>query len=322
MAIETDILTQIKKYDTIIIHRHQRPDPDAYGSQVGLAEIIRASFPKKKVYQVGEMVSRFDWLVSQDEIEDSVYNDALVIVTDTANRPRVDDERYTKGKYLIKIDHHPNDDVYGDICWVNTQASSCSEIIYDFYAACQAELTLPASAARVLYAGIVGDTGRFMYDATTPHTLRVAAALVETGIDAAQLNRKLDSISEPLARLSAYVLENMVVTKHKAAYVILTREIMAKYNLSDGGTAPVVPLLGKLEEVVCWTVLVEQENHSYRLRIRSKGPVINELAKEYHGGGHPLASGAMLKDASAIETYVEKLDQIAASAAETEWKLF
>lgn len=322
MAIETDILAQIKKYDTIIIHRHQRPDPDAYGSQVGLAEIIRASFPKKKVYQVGEMVSRFDWLVSQDEIEDSVYNDALVIVTDTANRPRVDDERYTKGKYLIKIDHHPNDDVYGDICWVNTQASSCSEIIYDFYAACQAELTLPASAARVLYAGIVGDTGRFMYDATTPHTLRVAAALVETGIDAAQLNRKLDSISEPLARLSAYVLENMVVTKHKAAYVILTREIMAKYNLSDGGTAPVVPLLGKLEEVVCWTVFVEQENHSYRLRIRSKGPVINELAKEYHGGGHPLASGAMLKDASAIETYVEKLDQIAASAAETEWKIF
>lgn len=322
MAIETDILAQIKKYDTIIIHRHQRPDPDAYGSQVGLAEIIRASFPKKKVYQVGEMVSRFDWLVSQDEIEDSVYNDALVIVTDTANRPRVDDERYTKGKYLIKIDHHPNDDVYGDICWVNTQTSSCSEIIYDFYAACQAELTLPASAARVLYAGIVGDTGRFMYDATTPHTLRVAAALVETGIDAAQLNRKLDSISEPLARLSAYVLENMVVTKHKAAYVILTREIMAKYNLSDGGTAPVVPLLGKLEEVVCWTVFVEQENHSYRLRIRSKGPVINELAKEYHGGGHPLASGAMLKDASAIETYVEKLDQIAASAAEREWKIF
>lgn len=322
MAIETDILAQIKKYDTIIIHRHQRPDPDAYGSQVGLAEIIRASFPKKKVYQVGEMVSRFDWLVSQDEIEDSVYDNALVIVTDTANRPRVDDERYTKGKYLIKIDHHPNDDVYGDICWVNTQASSCSEIIYDFYAACQAELTLPASAARVLYAGIVGDTGRFMYDATTPHTLRVAAALVETGIDAAQLNRKLDSISEPLARLSAYVLENMVVTKHKAAYVILTREIMAKYNLSDGGTAPVVPLLGKLEEVVCWTVLVEQENHSYRLRIRSKGPVINELAKEYHGGGHPLASGAMLKDASAIETYVEKLDQIAASAAEREWKIF
>lgn len=322
MAIETDILAQIKKYDTIIIHRHQRPDPDAYGSQVGLAEIIRASFPKKKVYQVGEMVSRFDWLVSQDEIEDSVYDNALVIVTDTANRPRVDDERYTKGKYLIKIDHHPNDDVYGDICWVNTQASSCSEIIYDFYAACQAELTLPASAARVLYAGIVGDTGRFMYDATTPHTLRVAASLVETGIDATQLNRKLDSISEPLARLSAYVLENMVVTKHKAAYVILTREIMAKYNLSDGGTAPVVPLLGKLEEVVCWTVLVEQENHSYRLRIRSKGPVINELAKEYHGGGHPLASGAMLKDASAIETYVEKLDQIAASAAEREWKIF
>ena len=131
MAIETDILAQIKKYDTIIIHRHQRPDPDAYGSQVGLAEIIRASFPKKKVYQVGEMVSRFDWLVSQDEIEDSVYNNALVIVTDTANRPRVDDERYTKGKYLIKIDHHPFIEDFGGLEYIDDSASSTSEILME-----------------------------------------------------------------------------------------------------------------------------------------------------------------------------------------------
>ena len=318
MAIEAEILEQIKKYETIIIHRHQRPDPDAYGSQVGLAEIIRASFPNKKVYQVGEMVNRFKWLVDQDVISDDLYQDALVIVTDAANRPRIDDSRYTKGKYLIKIDHHPNDDVYGDICWVKTEASSCSEIIYDFYNTCKDELVLPKSAARVLYAGIVGDTGRFMYDATSPHTMRVAAALMETGIDAIGINRKLDSITETLARLSAYVLENMVVTEHQAAYVVLTREIMDKYNLSDGGTAPVVPLLGKLENVICWVVLVEQENGSYRLRIRSKGPVINELAKKYHGGGHPLASGAMLGSRDEIPTFIENLDTIAQSAISKE----
>ena len=87
----TSILEQIKKYNKIIIHRHQRPDPDAIGSQVGLAEILKASFPYKQVYVVGKHIPGFDWIGTMDEIESDVYDDALVIVTDTANAPRIDD---------------------------------------------------------------------------------------------------------------------------------------------------------------------------------------------------------------------------------------
>ncbi|MCP0885993.1 bifunctional oligoribonuclease/PAP phosphatase NrnA [Ligilactobacillus sp. WILCCON 0076] len=314
MTIQNEILAQIKKYDTIVIHRHKRPDPDAYGSQCGLAEILRASFPNKKIYQVGENVASLNWIATPNEIADEVYQNALVIVTDTANTPRVDDERYTTGKYLIKIDHHPNDDVYGDICWVNTEASSCSEIIVDLYNSLAKELVLPSRAAAMLYAGIVGDTGRFMYSATTPHTLRIAAQLVELGIDAPLINRKLDGITESVARLSAYVLQNMVVTKHNAAYIVLNRDVMETFKLGDSGTSQIVPLVGKLENVVCWTVFVQQKDQSYRLRIRSKGPVINELAKEYKGGGHPLASGAVLASADGIDDYINKLDALAATA--------
>ena len=98
MKVEEEILAQIQKYDTIIIHRHQRPDPDAYGSQCGLAAIIRATFPAKKVYQVGKNVKGLSWIATPQEITDDIYKDALVIVTDTANRPRVDDERYLNGR--------------------------------------------------------------------------------------------------------------------------------------------------------------------------------------------------------------------------------
>ncbi len=312
MSIQGQIIEQIEKYSTIIIHRHQRPDPDAIGSQCGLATIIRESFPAKEVYQVGSRANGLAWIAEEQKVEDEKYKDALAIVLDTANTPRVDDSRYTNGKKLIKIDHHPNDDAFGDISWVKPEASSTSELIYDLALASQGQLHVSAKAARMLYAGIVGDTGRFMYESTTPHTMRVAADLIERDFDAAAVNRKLDDIEPAVARLSAYVWENMVITKHDAAYIILTNEILGKFELGDAGTAGIVPLLGKVSTVKCWTIFVQQKDGSYRLRIRSKKPIINELAKEYNGGGHPLASGATMKDDTHIKEFVQKLDSIAA----------
>ncbi|MGM9893909.1 MAG: bifunctional oligoribonuclease/PAP phosphatase NrnA [Ligilactobacillus ruminis] len=316
MTIEEKIINKIKEFDKIIIHRHQNADPDALGSQGGLAEVIKAAFPKKSVKVVGEDVKGLKWILTEDEVSDDEYADALVIVTDTANTPRIDDERYDKGKCLIKIDHHPNDDAYGDILFVRPEASSCSEIIVDLVNASDGELILTKEAARRLYAGIIGDTGRFMYDCTTPHTMRVTAQLLEQGIDAALVNRKMDEINEAEAKLSAYVYQNLQITKHHAAYVIIKNTVLAELGAEDSGTAHVVSLPGRIEGIACWTIFVEQEDGTYRLRIRSKKPVINELAKEYGGGGHPLASGARLEDASGILEFVEKLDDVAAKYTE------
>lgn len=312
MSIQEQIIEQIEKYETIIIHRHQRPDPDAIGSQCGLATVIRESYPEKKVFQVGAKAKGLAWIAEEQEVADEQFKDALVIVVDTANTPRVEDQRYTNGQEMIKIDHHPNDDNFGDLTWVVPEASSTSELIYDLTAASAGRLHVSQESARMLYAGIVGDTGRFMYDATTAHTLRVAADLVATGFDAAAVNRKLDNIEPAVARLSAYVWENMKITEHNAAYIVLTNDILEKFELGDAGTAGIVPLLGKISTVKCWTIFVQQKDSSYRLRIRSKKVVINELAKEYHGGGHPLASGAVLKEESGIAGFVKKLDALAA----------
>src|SRR5690606_2025036 len=131
--MKAKILDAIKQYDTIIIHRHIRPDPDAIGSQGALAEIIKESFPQKQVYTVGEEDESLKFLYRMDDIPDEKYEGALVIVCDTANQPRISDDRYNKGDMLIKIDHHPNEDMYGDIIWVDTSASAVSEMIYEFY---------------------------------------------------------------------------------------------------------------------------------------------------------------------------------------------
>lgn len=306
MSIQAEILATIKAFDTIIIHRHMRPDPDALGSQVGLAELLRASFPTKKVYQVGGPVGDLAFMATMQEISDETYQGALVIVTDTANAPRISDERYHLGAKLIKIDHHPNDEPYGDLVWVETTASSCSEIIADFWQQFSTDLTMTTEAARLLYGGIVGDTGRFMYPSTSAKTFDLAAKLRTFAFDASKLNRQISQIPLKVARLSGYVYQNLEADENGAAQVIFTKEMMADYEVTDAQTAGVVSVPGTIEEVLAWAIFVQQPEGTYRVRIRSKGPVINELAKKHHGGGHPLASGANAEtEAEIAEIYQE-----------------
>lgn len=308
MAAQLDaILEQIKKYNKIIIHRHQRPDPDAIGSQVGLAEILKASFPYKQIYVVGKDIPGLNWIGRMDDIEGSTFDDALVIVTDTANAPRIDDRRFDNGDKLIKIDHHPNDEPYGDLMWVEPEASSCSEMIYSFYQHFAKELQLPKKAASALYAGIIGDTGRFLYPATTPRTMLVAGALMAAGADAAAISQRENEISEPVARLSAFVYEHLTITDSGAAYIILDNETLKHFGLTEAGTSAVVSLPGRIQNVLAWAIFVEQEDGHFRIRLRSKGPEINGLAKNHDGGGHPLASGAKAADRDEIDQVVKEL---------------
>ncbi|EFW89019.1 MULTISPECIES: DHH family phosphoesterase [Streptococcus] len=285
-----EILEKIKAYNTIIIHRHQRPDPDALGSQAGLRELIKHNFPTKKVLATGFDEPTLAWITTMDEVSDSDYDGALVIVTDTANTPRIDDERYTKGDCLIKIDHHPNEDVYGDLLYVNTNASSASEIISDF--AFSTGLALSSEAARLLYSGIVGDTGRFLYPATSCKTFMIASKLREYDFDFSSLARQMDSISFKIAKLQGFVYDNLEVDDNGAARVILTQETMKKYNVTEAETSAIVGAPGRIDCVQSWAIFVEQVNGNYRVRLRSKTKVINEIAKRHDGGGHPLASGA------------------------------
>ena len=310
--IKQQILTEIKEWDTIIIHRHERSDPDALGSQVGLAKLIRASFPEKTVYTAGENNASLAFLAEMEPPKDSDYEDALVIVTDTANQPRVDDKRALENsKRLIKIDHHPDEDKYGDIQWVDPSASSCSELIADLWATFPEEFVLTGGAARLLYAGIVGDTNRFLYNATSPKTMRLASDLMEQEFSHTELNNTMNEIGPAVAKLIGYVLENIDVSENGTAHIILTQETLDRFDLIDEDTHQVVSLPGRIAGVVNWGIFVQQEDGGYRCRLRSKGPIINEIAKQHGGGGHPLASGANAKDLDEISVILEKFNEAA-----------
>lgn len=308
MEICHQILEKIKEYDTIIIHRHMKPDPDALGSQVGLKALLKYHFPEKTIKAVGFDEPTLTWMAEMDLVEDSAYQGALVIVCDTANTARIDDKRYRQGDFLIKIDHHPNDDVYGDLSWVDTSSSSASEMITLF--AQTTQLALSDRAAELLFAGIVGDTGRFLYPSTTARTLRLAAYLREQNFDFAALTRKMDTMSYKIAKLQGYIYDHLEVDENGAARVILSQEILKQFNVTDAETAAIVDAPGRIDSVSLWGIFVEQADGHYRVRLRSKIHPINEIAKEHDGGGHPLASGANSYSLEENEIIYQKLKNL------------
>lgn len=308
--MKEQILNVIEQYDTIIIHRHVRPDPDALGSQGALSEMIKNAYPDKKVYVVGDEDPSLTFLNRMDDISDRAYDGALVIVCDTANAPRISDERYNKGDYLIKIDHHPNEDPYGDLIWVDTAASSVSEMIYELYECGSGRgLELPAEAARLLYAGIVGDTGRFLFDNTTEKTFQIAGKLRTCGFSINDLYRELYKIKLNLVRLNGYILQNFELSPNGAASIRLDADLLRKFQVTANETSQLVHTFSDVEGIKAWVFFIEEPDE-IRVRLRSKGPVINEIAKKYDGGGHPLAAGARVHTWEEVDRVARDLEKV------------
>ncbi|GGI40347.1 DHH family phosphoesterase [Mammaliicoccus stepanovicii] len=287
-----EILEKIKQYETIIIHRHVRPDPDAYGSQLGLKYILQEAFPNKNVYAVGEPEPSLAFIGDLDQISDETYKEALVIVCDTANAPRIDDARFNTGVALIKIDHHPPVDNYGDLNYVNTHASSTSEIICDLNREWNLNNSeINTKASRVLYLGIVGDTGRFLFDNTTTHTMNTAAKLMEKDFNRNQLLNQLTERDPKLLHFQGYILQNFNYDGNGFCSIKITKDILEQFNLEANEASLFVNTVSDISGLKAWVFAVD-EGKEIRCRIRSKGIVINHIAAKYNGGGHPNASGA------------------------------
>ncbi|MGP4078277.1 DHH family phosphoesterase [Pseudalkalibacillus sp. R45] len=306
--MKEQIIQKIKEYEKIIIHRHVRPDPDALGSQGGLSEVLKSTFPDKSISVVGEEEESLKFMIEMDTIPDSVYEGALVIICDTANQARISDQRYSSGDFIIKIDHHPNEDRYGDLIWVDTDASSVSEMIYEFYLYGKEkhQFKISDEGAGLLYAGIVGDTGRFLFPNTTEKTMKYAGELRNYEFDISAVYDEMYKVKLSLARLNGHVLSNFKYIDPGVGYMYLTREVMEKFNTTPNESSLLVNSFSNVEGLMTWVFFVEEPDQ-FRVRLRSKGPIVNTIAAKYNGGGHPMASGATVYTIEETEQIIQDL---------------
>ena len=309
VEIFNKIMNEIDKYETVIIHRHVRPDPDAYGSQLGLKYYLQRKFPEKSIYAVGQPESSLAFIGDLDRVKDDMYQNALVIVCDTANAPRIDDQRFNQGKDLIKIDHHPATDQYGRINCVDTNASSTSEIIFDFITHFNDINIIDESVARVLYLGIVGDTGRFLFSNTTPHTMNVASRLLEFPFNHNDVLNQLGEKDPKLMPFQGYILQNFQLSEnHQYCQIKITKDVLNRFQIAPNEASQFVNTVADIKGLKIWMFGVD-EGDQIRCRLRSKGITINDIANQFGGGGHPNASGVSVENWEQFEVLGEALRQ-------------
>lgn len=304
------ILEKIKEFNTIIIHGHVNPDGDCIGSQYGLKYLIEESFPNKKVFITGNVSKYVSFIGEPTMIEDeSIFDNALSICVDCPVYERLSDNRYNKSKYSIKIDHHNDFNEYCDYEYIDSKAPSCTQIITEFYKMFETELKMSDRAATALYVGMVTDTGRFSHGNISPITFKCAATLLSCGIDLEYVNNSLSLETEAALRLKGYCLSNFKVTENGFAYITLKYDEFTEFGVGEEVASSLVSSISTMKECPVWALIIENDK-KIRLRLRSRGPAINELASKYNGGGHKLASGGTFNSWNDLDEFVRLADDL------------
>lgn len=279
----------IEKYDTITIFRHVNPDGDAYGSSFGLGLWLKSHFPNKKIYITGkDEGTLLAYFFPSDFVTDETIKQSLALVVDTANKERISDQRYQYAQKVVKIDHHPYSGNYGDYEFIEESMSSSCEIITEFIRSFQKE-PLSYENARVLYAGMLTDTLSFTIASVTSKTLYLAAWLLESGLDVAQIQDELFLQDSNIYDYVTY-LRGICTVDNGLVYAYVSTEALAKYQLDFNQAKEFVNVYKSRKDAKIWVLMIEMPDGLFNLSIRSRNIVINDIATKFGGGGHKFAS--------------------------------
>lgn len=322
LNLKQEILNEIETNDSIIIVRHMRPDGDCIGSSFGLRAILKASFPNKKIYSVGDEVPEYlRFLGEEDKITEDIYKDSLIIVVDTATSKRVCDEYYTTGKKVIKMDHHIPIEDYGDINYVREDFPACCQLIMDFYETFKEKLVLTKEAATCLYTGLITDTGRFRFRSVNGKTLRLAGNILDTDIDTEYIFTNLNTKNPESFKLQGYIYQNFKITENGVAYAFITKKIMKKFKATQEDASNLVNCMDSIKGSLIWILFVEYDNE-IRVRLRSRYIPVVSIGEQFNGGGHANACGATLPNKKQIKELLAIADEKLKEFKESNKELF
>ncbi len=303
------IYKKIKKYNTIVIARHIGPDPDAVCSQIALRDTIKATFPSKNVYAIGMSVSRFKSFGTLDKINEEELDNPLLIVLDVPNISRIDGITFSRYKEVIKIDHHPYEDKMGDTELVDTTSCSVAQLIGELVL--NTRLKLTKEVAENIFLGIVSDSDRFLLQYTTAKTFKIVNQIIEkTNLDFTNLYVRLYERPLNEIRFQGYLAQNLITTENGFAYIKITSDDIKNFGVDSSTASNMINNFNYIKEIKVWTFITyDQKSTMYKVNIRSRNVVINDIAAKYHGGGHKFASGVRTTNEADIDNLIKDLDE-------------
>lgn len=309
--IEKIIIDKIMEFSKISLFFHEIPDFDALGASYALKQYISSKFPNKTVQIIGldildPIFSKGYFVFNNDHISNDFLSDSLGIILDTSNEQRVWSNRHKYCKELIRIDHHPQVENFADIEWIDADAPATCELIskllFDWD-----PVYVDTLVASYLYAGIITDTGRFLYAQTRDQTLALASKLLALNFDRQKLNDVIYLKSIKQATFEHYVFNRFHYEEElKFGYAIIPKNAYDKFDVDL--RLSMVHVFNGLKNLEVWaTFYYDDTVNRWRGSLRSRVIPINEIAKKYNGGGHELAAGFTLKNKSQIKNMLHDI---------------
>lgn len=296
----------------ICVASHVRPDGDAYGCTIAMALHLRSLGKEVVAWNEEGMTDKFRYLPENGLVvapPDERHEFDVFLALDTSTKERLGRVLKATGSVgtWINIDHHVSNHRYADLNYVDDAAPATAQILCDYFRDIGAEIT-PAMAGN-LYAAISTDTGSFQYEKTSPHTFRLAADLVEAGVDVPGISRAIyDSYPRRrLELLKALLNSARFDCDDRVASFSLTMETARNLGVLPEDNEGLIDHLRAVEGVQVAVFFEELPENKVRVSMRSKEPKYDvcKICAMFGGGGHPQAAGARL--AGGLEAAEEKV---------------
>jgi bifunctional oligoribonuclease and PAP phosphatase NrnA len=290
----------LERADQVALACHLNPDPDAAGSMLGLAGYL-ASRGKSVVCSWGNhpfelprwlsLMTHDGFLVAPEAFPDAPQ---VMVALDTASPDRLGmlGANAARANQVIVLDHHRTNPGFGSIVVLDPDASSTCELAFRLIERMGG--ALPDEAAAALYAGLLTDTGRFQYEATTPETLRVAAALRTHGFDHSRMGQVLfEENSLGYLKVLSLALERVTfVPAADLVWTYVTQADLAAAGTRPGDTDDLIDVVRTAREADVACLIRQQRDGRFKVSLRSKGRTdVGSIAASLGGGGHRLAAG-------------------------------
>jgi phosphoesterase RecJ-like protein len=303
----------VKESKNILVISHVNPDGDTLGTMCAVHNAIMKQYKKRvqmlvlsKIPKVYEFLPNIHEAKTIDMFDKSREFD-LVIAVDVASLDRIIDAQifFEKAKFNVNIDHHITNNNYGNLSFVNPNASSSGEVFYNMIKNLGWNLDL--DTATCIYTAILTDTGGFRFENTSAEVFRIAAELTETGINPKSMYKKCyESKSKGIILFQNYCVSKATFSNNDTiAYTIVYKKDMEKFAVGDDATDGIAEVLRAISSTEISFVVKEVDSKICKISMRSKNVDIAKICSSFGGGGHKFAAGCTIK--SSCDETVKKL---------------
>lgn len=278
--------------DRILILSHMYPDGDTLGSSTALCRGLQKLGKRARILCSDEIGPKYRFLF--DGVKPDEFEPETVVAVDIADTALFGEPLFSlyADRVDLCVDHHPSNSCYAARCYIDPKAAATCEIIFDLLRLLGVELDQAIAAS--LYTGITTDTGCFKYTNVTPRTYRIAADLVETGINAPKINRVMfDTKSRAHMEMERRVTDTLeYFYGGRAAVIVITRKMIEESGAKEDDMDGLSSIPRQVEGVLVGVTIREKAGGGYKISLRAQQPVnASKICARFGGGGHAGAAG-------------------------------